>query len=50
MTDDARAISVAGIRNRHPEWSDCEVQRSMLELLLRTDLASRVLDPQLSPA
>ena len=50
MSDDARAISVAGIRHRHPEWSDREVRQSVLELLLGTDLASRVPDPHLSPA
>lgn len=50
MSDDAMAISVAGIRHRHPEWSDREVRRSLLDVLLGPDLAGRVLDPQLTSA
>ena len=42
MSDDARAVSEAGIRHRHPEWSDREVQRGLLELLLGPELAKRV--------
>ena len=42
MSDDARAVSEAGIRHRHPEWSDREVQRALLELLLGPELAKRV--------
>lgn len=50
MSDDARAMSEAGIRHRHPEWSDREVHRALLELLLGPDLANRVLNARLTPA
>ena len=45
MSDDARSVSEAGIRHRHPEWSDREIQRALLVLLLGPELAKRVLDP-----
>ena len=43
MSDGARAISEAGIRHRHPEWADEQVHRALLELLLGSDLARKVL-------
>ena len=49
MSDDARAISEAGIRHRHPEWSDREVRHALLELLLGLDLAGRVLNARPTP-
>ena len=30
LTDMAREFARAGIRNRHPDWSDAEVSREML--------------------
>lgn len=42
MSDDARAISEAGIRHRNPAWSDAEVHHALLELLLGVDLAAKV--------
>lgn len=50
MSDDARAISEAGIRHRHPEWTDEQVRRALLELLLGRDLAQKALATRLSPA
>ncbi|MGH2429094.1 MAG: hypothetical protein ACRDGV_09495 [Candidatus Limnocylindria bacterium] len=44
MSDEARAVSEAGIRHRHPDWSDEQVHRALLELLLGPELATRVLD------
>jgi len=46
MSDDARSISEAGVRHRHPEWSDSKVHRALLELMVGADLARRVLDAQ----
>ncbi len=42
MSEEARHISEAGIRHRHPEWSDGEVHDALLQLLLGTELAGRV--------
>lgn len=42
MSDAARAISEAGIRHRHPAWSDAEVHHALLELLLGVDMAVMV--------
>ena len=50
MSDDARSISEAGVRHRHPEWSDSEVRRALLELMVGADLARQVLDAQPSTA
>lgn len=50
MSDDARAISESGIRHRHPEWTDGQVHRALLALLLGPDLANRVLDGRLVQA
>lgn len=49
MSDDARAISEDGIRNRHPEWSEGEVHHALLDLMLGPDLARQVLDAQVTP-
>jgi hypothetical protein len=49
MSDDARAISEDGIRNRHPEWSEREVHHALLDLMLGPDLARQVLDAQVTP-
>jgi len=43
MSDEARAISHAGIRHRHPEWSEEQVHAALLELLLGSDLANEVI-------
>jgi hypothetical protein len=42
MSDDARAISEAGIRHRHPEWTEEQVREELNVLLLGEDLAHKV--------
>ena len=44
MSDDARAMSEAGMRHRHPDWNDEQVHRALLDLMLGPDLADSVLD------
>lgn len=42
MSDEARAASEAGVRHRHPEWTDRQVQRDLLALLVGPELARKV--------
>lgn len=42
MSDDSREITLAGIRHRHPDWTDAEVHRELLRLLLGRELAAAV--------
>jgi Rv0078B-related antitoxin len=42
MSEAARALSEAGIRHRHPHWSDEQVQDALMELLLGAELARTV--------
>ncbi len=42
MSDDARAITASGIRQRHPEYSAVEVRDALLDAMLGRELASRV--------
>lgn len=44
MSDEARNISRAGIRHRHPDWTDARVHAALLELLLGPQLATEVLN------
>lgn len=46
MSDDARRISEAGIRHRHPEWDDDQVHAALLDLLLGSELAAAVREPR----
>lgn len=43
MSNEARAISEAGIRHRNPDWTDEEVHEALLVLLLGGELARKVL-------
>ena len=43
MSDEARALSEAGIRHRHPEWPDADVHAALLSAVLGRDVAERVL-------
>lgn len=43
MSDEAREISRAGIRHRHPDWSDERMRAALLEVLLGAHLANEVL-------
>jgi hypothetical protein len=45
MSEDARAISAAGIRHRNPDWTDEQVRQALLVLLLGGELARKVLLP-----
>jgi hypothetical protein len=42
LTDAARAVTEAGIRHRHPEWSDEHVRDAMFDVLLGVELAAKV--------
>ncbi len=42
MAEEAKVIAVAGIRARHPEWSDAEVSVEWLRLLHGDEIADRV--------
>jgi hypothetical protein len=34
LSDDIRQVSLAGIRQRHPEYTDDEVRRALLRLVV----------------
>jgi hypothetical protein len=42
MSEAARSLSEAGIRNRHPDWNDDQVRDAIREMLLGRDLAVTV--------
>ena len=42
MSDDSRDVALAGIRHRHPDWTDEDVHRELLRVLLGRDLAATV--------
>jgi hypothetical protein len=41
MSEDARTISIDGIKRRHPEYSEAQVQHVMLCALYGNDLAEK---------
>ena len=43
MSDDAREVTLAGIRHRHPHWTADEIHAELLRLMLGRDLAATVL-------
>jgi len=45
MSEDARAITAAGIRARHPGWSDVRVRRELLVRIYGTELVTRAWGP-----
>jgi hypothetical protein len=47
MSEDARAISEAGIRHRNTQWTNERVHQALLELLLGRELARKVLASRL---
>jgi hypothetical protein len=51
LSEDVRDIAMAGIRARHPEYSDREVWYALMRLLLGDDLFVRAwpLAPRLAP-
>jgi hypothetical protein len=42
MSEQARQLSLAGIRRRHPEWTDEQVKRELRRLMLGSELAAQV--------
>jgi hypothetical protein len=42
MSDDSRDVTLAGIRHRHPDWTDDDIHRELLRLLLGRELATAV--------
>lgn len=43
MSEEARAVTLAGIRHRHPGWSDAAVHEELLRLMLGRALATAVI-------
>ncbi len=50
LSDAARSISHAGIRHRHPEWTDQQVTDALMELMIGQALAGAVRRSRLIPA
>lgn len=50
LSEAARTISQAGIRHRHPDWSDERVRDALMELLLGKELARALRRSRLTPA
>jgi hypothetical protein len=46
MSEEARELTRAGIRGRHPEWSEAEVTAELLRIVLGDDLFSRAWPPR----
>lgn len=42
MSDEIRALAEAGIRDRHPGYTDAQVANSLAEILLGPELAAKV--------
>jgi hypothetical protein len=42
MSDDSQAVTLSGIRHRHPGWSEAAIQEELLRLMLGRDLAATV--------
>lgn len=42
MAEEAKAVAVAGIRERHADWTDAEVSVEWLRLLHGDEIADRV--------
>jgi hypothetical protein len=50
LSETARALSEAGIRHRHPEWTDETVRDALMDLLLGPQLARDVRRARIVPA
>lgn len=44
MSEEGRRVSLAGIRYRHPDWTDAAVHQELLRLMLGRELATAVLE------
>ena len=42
MSQEARQIAVAGMRARHPDWSDAAIEHAVVELMLGRRLAQLI--------
>ena len=42
MSDEARQVSIAGLRHRHPEWTDAQLSEAVRAVLLGPELANDV--------
>lgn len=42
MSEESRSVTLAGIRHRHPDWTNADVHEELLRLLLGPNLASAV--------
>ena len=49
MSDAARELTVAGIRHRHPDWTEAQVHDALLELLHGTEVAEEIRRSRLTP-
>lgn len=45
LNDTVRALSLSGLRQRHPQAGEAELRRRLADLLLGSDLAERVYGP-----
>lgn len=50
LSEAARATSEAGIRHRHPDWSEQQVHEALMELLIGRELTRTVRRSRLIPA
>lgn len=50
MSDEIRQLAIAGIRSRHPEYSDQQVGDALEDLLLGRDLATAARRTRLAPS
>jgi hypothetical protein len=50
LGDAARSVSEAGIRHRHPDWTDQQVRDALVDLRLGEELARAVRRSRLTPA
>jgi len=45
MSESVRALAEAGVRRRHPGYSDDQVREALVEIMLGPELAARVRAP-----
>lgn len=50
MSEAARELTVAGIRHRHPDWTDEQVHHALLVQLHGADVAEEIRRSRLTPA
>jgi hypothetical protein len=50
MSGQVRQIALAGLRSRHPEWTPAQIQESLEELMLGSDLARTARQARIAPA